>query len=141
MEYGSSWKERSFIQNADYITERFSFDETKKTRILDRKTIKTDRNNQIVETEIFFREGKEYLRLVKVYRKTPKVLIEYKQIVTMPHTNADGEPAKPYHFKYEYKFDQTGNWIEKKEAHKVSKFGKVIFEPFQIVQREITYYQ
>ncbi len=141
LEYGSGWKEQSFMNNSENVTERWSFDEKKKTLILDKKTIRSDTRDQIVETEIYFRKGMEYLRLERVYKKTPKVQIEYKQIVTMPHTNADGDPAKSYHFKYEYKFDPAGNWIEKRELHKVSKFGKVIFEPFQIVQREISYYQ
>lgn len=141
MEYGSGWKERSFINNSDNVTERWSFDEKKKTRVLDKKTIRSSTHDQIVETEIYFNQWKESLKLVRVYKKIPKVEIEYMQIVKMPHKNADGDSAKSYHFKYEYKFDLTGNWTEKTDLQKVSKFGKVIFEPFRIVQREISYYR
>lgn len=42
--------------------------------------------------------------------------------------------------KYEYKFDQTGNWIEKTEYKQVVKFGKTFFEPINVWKREITYY-
>ena len=44
-------------------------------------------------------------------------------------------------WKYEYKFDQNGNWTEKTEYEQVTKFGEIYFEPINIWKREITYYQ
>jgi len=42
--------------------------------------------------------------------------------------------------KYEYKFDQNGNWTEKTEYEQVNKFGKTYFEPINVWKRELTYY-
>lgn len=139
--FGGGWKERSFMNKTDNVTERWIFDKKKKVPFLDKRTIRSDTPRGIVETEINFNQGKEYLRLVKVYKKMPKLEMEYMQTPKTPYKNTDGDTVRSYHFKYEYKFDPNGNWTEKTEMHKVSKFGKAFFEPFRIVRREISYYE
>lgn len=43
-------------------------------------------------------------------------------------------------YKYEYKYDSKGNWIEKIEKKEVTKFGETYFEPISFIEREIRYY-
>lgn len=43
-------------------------------------------------------------------------------------------------YKYEYKYDSKGNWIEKIEKKEVTKFGETYFEPIFFTERQIRYY-
>lgn len=43
-------------------------------------------------------------------------------------------------FKYEYEFDNKGNWIKKIRYIQVTKFGKTYFEPLNVFIREINYF-
>ena len=42
--------------------------------------------------------------------------------------------------RYDYEFDEKGNWIKKTRSKWVEKFGKTYFEPQEIIKREISYY-
>ncbi len=47
----------------------------------------------------------------------------------------------PYQeFKYEYQFDSKGNWIKRLAYELRSENSETYFEPFNIIEREITYY-
>jgi len=140
MEYGAVIRETRNTTPAGEATEEWSGDGKTKP-VLDKRTVLSTTPNQIVKIESHFRQGEEYLRLVTTYKKQPEIEVEYVQTVVKPHSNADGEPARSYHFKYEYKFDSAGNWTEKTELHRVSKFGKVYFEPFRVVKRDVSYYE
>jgi S1-C subfamily serine protease len=43
-------------------------------------------------------------------------------------------------FKFKYKFDSVGNWVEEVKYKEVTKFGKTYFEPETVTLRQITYY-
>lgn len=42
-------------------------------------------------------------------------------------------------YKYEYKYDSKGNWIEQVKKKEVTKFGETYFEPILITERQIKY--
>ncbi len=53
------------------------------------------------------------------------------------------KPDKPEEitsYKYEYKYDSKGNWIEEIKKKEVTKFGETYFEPIFFIEREIRYY-
>jgi hypothetical protein len=70
--------------------------------------------------------------------------IQTKQLITktIQKRNLDN-PSKSISkesYKYEYKYDSKGNWIEKIEKKEVTKFGETYFEPISFYEREIKYY-
>lgn len=42
---------------------------------------------------------------------------------------------------YTYEYDQRGNWITRRPAELVAKFGELIMEPKELTYREITYHE
>ena len=50
------------------------------------------------------------------------------------------KPVETESYKYEYKYDSRGNWIEKIEKKEVVKFGETYFEPITFRERQIKYY-
>ncbi|MGI8641731.1 MAG: S1C family serine protease [Pyrinomonadaceae bacterium] len=50
------------------------------------------------------------------------------------------EPLSKESYKYEYKYDSKGNWVEKIEKKEVTKFGETYFEPVSFHERQIRYY-
>ena len=67
-----------------------------------------------------------------------------KYIISISQATRDldnpNKPVEKESYKYEYKYDLKGNWIEKIEKKKVTKFGETYFEPISITEREIRYF-
>jgi YD repeat-containing protein len=140
-EYGSKSKKRRYSNGLSKIQDELFFDEKSKTWVLNERVSRSESLGKITETKVAFREGKEWIRIIRVIDSKTNLETEYIQSPKGLIKNSDLEFMKNYHFYYEYKFDSHQNWLEKKEMQKVSKFGRISFEPFRILKREIAYYE
>ena len=55
-------------------------------------------------------------------------------------TEYDDDGSIDEKWVYTYKFDTTGNWVEKTISKSVDEFGKSYLKPLKIIYRTITYH-
>lgn len=84
--------------------------------------------------------GKATEIVITIREYDPQTKQVVSQTTLARNLNDPSKPLEKESYKYEYKYDSKGNWIEKIERKETTKFGKTYFEPVKFIERQIKYY-
>lgn len=114
------------------------------------------KDGKIIEKQMFFSSGKKGMRYVYNYSNnqveelvyTTEGELNQKYLVTLDKNGNEIEETsfgvtKVYpdrKYRYEYEFDEKGNWIKKITLTEITENGETTFKPTSITYRTITYF-
>lgn len=130
-ESGSSGKMSSFSRYNEkgYLIEQSSGSEENMYSD-SRTTYSYDNQNNLIEI-IYFRNTKN---------EVSKYIYEYDLKGNLITENYYYNNLLQSKFVFSVEYDSLGNWVKKTKSKVVSKFGKVVEEPEEVVTRSITYH-
>ena len=114
------------------------------------------KDGKLIEKQMFFSSGKKGMRYVYNYSNnqveelvyTTEGELNQKYLVTLNKNGNEIEKTsfgvtKVYpnrKYRYEYEFDEKGNWIKKITSTEITENGKTTFKPTSVTYRTITYF-
>lgn len=125
---------------SESFSRRFSYDDEgrklEEHGIIEREPFRTirymyDEQGNVASTVVLMGDG-------SLHSKTKSKYDEHGNELEHIRFLDDGIISKE---TYTYEYDQRGNWISRRHAELVAKFGELIMEPTEVIHRQITYHE